>query len=67
MKRNNGKHLCELLDGTGLHRHFIGTSWRPLQKRNATASLIFFLLFLLLCVAALLSAGWIDTVSSMNS
>ncbi|CAN6711095.1 unnamed protein product [Malus baccata var. baccata] len=61
MKRNNGKHLYELLDGTGLHRQFIGTSWRSLQKRSATASLIFFLLLLLLCVATLLSAGWIDT------
>ncbi|ONI23027.1 hypothetical protein PRUPE_2G165200 [Prunus persica] len=57
MKRNNAKHLCDFLDGTGLHRHFVGTSWRPLKK--ITAATIIFLL-LIFFVAALVPAGWID-------
>ncbi|ONI23019.1 hypothetical protein PRUPE_2G164600, partial [Prunus persica] len=57
MKRNNAMHLCDFLDGTGLHRHFVGTSWRPLKK--ITAATIIFLL-LIFFVAALVPAGWID-------
>ncbi|CAB4269953.1 unnamed protein product [Prunus armeniaca] len=60
MKRNDAKHLCDFLDGTGLHKHFVGTSWRPL--RTATTTLICLLLLLNFFVAALVTAGWIDAV-----
>lgn len=69
MKRNNAKHLYDFLDGSGLHRHFAGTSWQPSKKRSATFTTLIFLFLLFLLVAALVFAGWnvdVDSVSSVK-
>ncbi|XP_004306802.1 PREDICTED: O-glucosyltransferase rumi homolog [Fragaria vesca subsp. vesca] len=65
MKRNNAKHLYDILDGSGLHRHIAGSSWQPLKKRSATFTTIAFLFLLFFFVAALVyGAGWSVDIDS---
>lgn len=69
MQRNSGKHLYDFLDGSGLHRHFAGTSWQPSKKRRATFMTLVFLFLLFFFVAALVFEGWnvdVDSVSSIK-
>ncbi|XP_050384875.1 uncharacterized protein LOC126801538 [Argentina anserina] len=66
MKRNNVKHLYDILEGSGLHRHFAGSSWQPSKKRSRTFTTVAFLSLLFFFVAALLvyAAGWSVKINS---